>query len=160
MKRLIAHRGITDGNYSGKENLIYTIMETLDKGYEVEADIQCYNGILYLGHDERQEPLDGLINEIERHIGLWGYHSWIWYHCKDKDTLSHFVKRKSLDNYFWHDVDKFTLTSKGYVWTADLSDSYPDRTVVVVKNKEDTLSQFETDCFGICSPFVGELNAS
>ncbi|RLI47014.1 hypothetical protein DRO61_08515 [Candidatus Bathyarchaeota archaeon] len=155
MKRLIAHRGITDGNYSGKENLIHTIMESLSKGYEVEVDVRIYKGELYLGHDERQEKVSDLWSSMTRN-GMW-LESNLWYHCKDSGSMDYFNK-SSISNYFFHDTDDFTLTSKGFIWTANLVGCYPNNTIVVAKNKEHTLSQSETNCYGICSPFIGVLS--
>ena len=46
-----------------------------------------------------------------------------WIHCKNLDALTFFNKFGEIYNYFWHQNDKFTLTSKGYIWT------YPGETL-------------------------------
>lgn len=159
--RLIAHRGVTDGNYSGKENTIESIMDCLEKGYEVEVDVisdttksQYPEGYLFLGHDEPQEHLFNLFSKI----GSKRLASKIWYHCKDSVALDYF-KRSELDHYFWHDKDKFTITSKGFFWTADPCACYPSGTIIVAKDIDESKRQLNTNCAGICSPFVDDLNA-
>lgn len=155
MKRLIAHRGIIDGNYSGKENRVETIINAMNLGYEVEVDVHLYENELWLGHDAPQEPLRLLLNESD----LSNFY--IWFHCKDSGSLDFFQRAYSASaQYFWHDKDEFTITSIGNVWTANLAGCYPERTIVVAKNKSDALSQLETNCFGICSPYVGELHVA
>ena len=155
MKRFIAHRGITDGNYSDRENKVDTIIQALRYGYEVEVDVRLFNGEIYLGHDEPQEKLSKLWNRMRTGID-WIPYGGLWYHCKDSGSLDYF-KKLNMYNYFWHDQDNFTITSKGHIWTADLCGCYPVDTFVVVKNKDDLVSQSETNCAGICSPFIGEL---
>ena len=150
-KRLIAHRGVWDGEYDDKENRIETIIDSLQLGYDVEVDVCSYKGRLYLGHDEPQEPIKY----------LWDYcldSRNIWYHCKDLVSLEAFSQTKEPFNFFWHDEDSFTLTSHGNIWTAKLAERYPaHKTVIVVKEKDRIFEQYKTNCFGICSSFVGEL---
>lgn len=155
MKRFIAHRGVFDGNYSDKENRIETIVHALRCGYEVEVDVRLFNGEIYLGHDEPQEKISDLWESMRKGVDWLGYGN-IWYHCKDSGSMDYF-NRSNVSNYFFHNTDDFTLTSKGFIWTANLVGCYPNNTIVVAKNKEDTLSQFETNCAGICSPYIGEL---
>jgi glycerophosphoryl diester phosphodiesterase len=155
MKRLIAHRGVVDGDYSGKENTIDSIISCLRSGYEVEVDVTFKDGVLYLGHDEPQEKLTDLWLAM-RSQTTWIPYSGIWYHCKDSGSMDYF-KREGIHNYFFHDLDGFTITSKGHFWTADLIGCYPVDTFVVAKTFEDTMSQIGTNCAGICSPFVGKI---
>ena len=55
-------------------------------------------------------------------------------------------------DYFWHQEDDFTLTSKGFVWT------FPGKEVgvksVLVDLNGDNVDQ---ECYGICSDYVGKL---
>ena len=155
MKRLIAHRGVIDGNYSGKENTIASIISSLKQGYEVEVDVIFDGDTFYLGHDRPQERLQDLWNNM-RLQRSWLPYSGIWYHCKDDGSLDYF-KKQGIHNYFFHDLDGFTMTSKGHFWTADIQMRYPVDTFVVAKTIGDTHELLKTNCSGICSPFVGAV---
>ena len=56
-------------------------------------------------------------------------------------------------NYFFHNKDDYTLTSKNYVWSSD-GKPYDSSTVVMV---EDETRLKEYDCYAICSDYVGNL---
>ena len=72
----------------------------------------------------------------------------LWVHCKNFEALEYFNKKKQL-NYFWHQEDNFTLTSKGYIWT------YPGNVIgdnSVIVDNEKKVSAYQ--CFGVCSDYV------
>ena len=125
LKKLISHRGNISGPNISLENDPTYILEALSLGYDCEVDIWLVEKELYLGHDEptyktSMEFLSGMKN-------LYG--------CIAK-ILKHWnilMKKKQL-NYFWHQEDNFTLTSKGYIWT------YPGNVIgdnsVIVDNEK------------------------
>ena len=46
-------------------------------------------------------------------------HSKLWLHCKNLEAVSQFNildPHGSYLNYFWHQEDDVTLTSKGHIW--------------------------------------------
>ena len=55
---LISHRGNTSGSNSELENKPEYIMNTLQKGYDVEVDIWSVDKQFYLGHDEPQYKIE------------------------------------------------------------------------------------------------------
>ena len=113
--KIIAHRANINGSNSLKENRLSQIIKCIEFGYEVEFDIRFTNNNLYLGHDNPDE----IISEKE----LFKLKEKCWIHCKNLDAILYFNKFGKLFNYFWHENDKYTLTSKGYIWT------YPGETL-------------------------------
>jgi hypothetical protein len=100
----IAHRGNISGINIARENKIDYLQEALDAGYWVECDIQYTDDGLYLGHDEPQEYAP--INLMR--------HSRVICHAKDLDSV--ILLDRIGAHYFWHESDRITLTSKGYMW--------------------------------------------
>ncbi len=101
---IIAHRGNTNGP-SEDENSIDQILSALSEGFDVEIDVRHCDGNLYLGHDEPQEMLpDWLMHK---------FNSSLWVHCKDIDALYLVSTLYPNSNYFWHQSDDATVTSKG-----------------------------------------------
>ena len=145
--KLIAHKGNVNGPDPSKENTPEQIEWCIDNGYDVEIDIR-YNpdkDKFYLGHDEHQHEVNWW--------WLAGKSARLWIHCKDLTTLHEFTANTSGYNYFWHQGDDYTLTSKGQIW-ASSGKPYKDDTVIVVENPEDVK---EYDCYGICSDYVGKI---
>ena len=145
--KLIAHKGNINGPDPSKENTPEQIEWCIDNGYDVEIDIS-YNpdkDKFYLGHDEHQHEVNWW--------WLAGKSARLCIHCKDLTTLHEFTANTSGYNYFWHQGDDYTLTSKGQIW-ASSGKPYKDDTVIVVENPEDVK---EYDCYGICSDYVGRI---
>ena len=143
MIRLIAHRG----NYKGKnlfeENKPDYILKAIEKGYDVELDIWNIDNKLYLGHDAP-------VHEIEVNF-LVAQKDKFWCHAKNLEVVA---VLKNLDvNWFWHESDKITLTSKGNIWP--YIDIFLDGAVVNQPTKQ---SKYWTEklyltmnFYGICS---------
>ena len=106
--KIIAHRANINGPSIKNENQKNSIKECLNMGYDVELDIRSLEGKLYLGHDKPQ-----LIINIEE---LRMIKNKVWVHCKNLQALSFFRRIDEEFNYFWHEEDSYTLTSKGYIW--------------------------------------------
>lgn len=136
----VSHRGNTNGPKPERENTIDYIQEALDKGFDVEIDIWARNQ-LWLGHDKPESPcpMKFLIKNFKH----------LWIHCKNLEALD-ILSEFTLLNYFWHETDDFTLTSKNFVWT------YPgkrvsNKSVLVV---DDARNYSGLPCFGLCSDFL------
>ena len=145
--KLIAHKGNINGPDPSTENHPDQIDKCIAEGYDVEIDVR-YNvekDKFYLGHDESKYEINWwwLAGKLEH----------LWIHCKDLTTLHEFTSNTSGYNYFWHQGDDYTLTSKGQIW-ASSGKPYKDDTVIVVENPEDVK---EYDCYGICSDYVGKI---
>lgn len=143
---LISHRGNINGIVGSVENHPSYIQNALDKGYDVEIDIWKNNDGFWLGHDEPKFKVDI----------TWLYHRRdnLWIHCKNIVALEH-MSTTALHgfNYFWHQEDKYTLTSKQYVW------AYPNMPASHENNKTITvLPEWNntdiTSYAGVCSDFI------
>jgi hypothetical protein len=150
--RLIAHRGNVDGPNPSKENHPIYIESAILLGFDVEIDVWWENDHFYLGHDNPTyllENLSLLSNEK------------VWCHAKNLLALDKLLQINNC-NYFWHQNDDFTLTSKGFIWT------YPgkqlcDRSVCVINENLITKNEFkkihDIMAVGICSDYVEILKS-
>ena len=141
--KLISHRGNLNGPNPERENHPDYIIEAIQAGYDVEIDVWFKDGKFYLGHDEPQYlfPYDLLD----------GYYNKLWIHCKDMDSLSNLNELDSSGqklNYFSHENDLGVLTSKGYIWSANV---YKRGILVMPEmfNKEPN-----EDTLGVCSDYI------
>ena len=150
--KLIAHRGNLNGPNLGSENHPYHIEDCIDKGYDVEIDVRYdpKTERLWLGHDTPDYPVTWW--------WLAGRADHLWIHCKDITTLHQFSNATNGYNYFWHETDKYTLTSKNYIWT------FPGRpfcrkSVIVMPEWSDYDWDLlrATNCYGICTDYVEKL---
>ena len=106
--KLIAHRGNINGPNPEMENNPEYILNTLSLGYDCEIDVHLINNNLYLGHDLPQYKINiGFLLENQDKL---------WIHCKNMEALALLNEYKEL-NIFWHESDKYTLTSKGHIWS-------------------------------------------
>ena len=143
---LISHRGNTNGPNPLKENHPHYVEKTINMGYEVEIDVRLINNKIYLGHDDQQHEidLDWLLNWKDK----------LWVHCKNIQAIEYFHHTGL--NYFWHDIDTMTLTSKGYIW------AHPGKqpikySIAVMPELKYKLTGIEEDlsiCSGVCSDFI------
>lgn len=155
--RLIAHRGNVNGPNPSQENNPNYINQAIQSGFDVEIDIRYVNKKFYLGHDDSQYQvsMEWLVEK----------NNFLWIHCKDFNSLE-FLSNIPVDfNYFWHEHDKYTLTSQGYIWSYP-SQQYSSKTVVVMPEKNDLLKFYFTEenvhmsnyeCFAICSDYVNKI---
>ena len=136
---LISHRGNIDGPNKDRENNPEYIQNALNNGYEVEVDIWFKNNSFYLGHDKAEFLIDENFLKKKK----------LWFHAKNYDALKNL---KNFDiNYFWHQEDDYTITSKGNIWV------YPGK--VFDKNSIAVLPERFTDkinlsCEGVCSDYI------
>ena len=135
---LISHRGNIDKKSLDLENKPDYIDQAIGLDYSVEVDIRVIEGSFYLGHDKPQYRVtqDWLNKRLDK----------LWIHCKNIEAVEWFAMIGRF-NYFWHETDTLTLTSKGYIWV------YPGKQIV--KNSIAVLPEIFNDniseCVGICS---------
>tara|TARA_R100001377_G_scaffold75574_1_gene52174 strand:+ start:5645 stop:6082 length:438 start_codon:yes stop_codon:yes gene_type:complete len=135
---LISHRGNIDKKSLDLENKPDYIDQAIGLDYSVEVDIRVIEGSFYLGHDKPQYGVtqDWLNKRLDK----------LWIHCKNIEAVEWFAMIGRF-NYFWHETDTLTLTSKGYIWV------YPGKQIV--KNSIAVLPEIFNDniseCVGICS---------
>ena len=131
----ISHRGNTNGKNPARENTKSYIDEAIAKGFDVEIDICKWDGKnFYLGHDEPQEAVSP----------AWLEGRPLWIHAKDHVAFHELIDRNL--HCFWHNTDRYTLTSNGWIW------AYPGepggkRAITVFPEKNKNWKQFS----GICS---------
>ena len=136
----ISHRGNISGSNKKRENSPEYILEAIDKGFNVEIDINYKNNNFYLGHDNARYLVKKkfLLNKK------------IWCHAKSIKTM--FMLKKIRAHYFWHQKDDIALTSRGYFWT------YPGKKLT--KNSICVLPEWHNikkfNCAGICSDFIAD----
>lgn len=143
----ISHRGNLIGPNPNLENRFDYIIEAIKKGFDVEIDLRFYDKSWWLGHDfpQYQIEISELLKISER----------LWCHCKNFESLEK-IQDYNL-NYFWHQNDDHTLTSKGFIWT------YPgkeigNRNIVVMPETVMSINDIKTiKAFGICSDFIEKL---
>jgi hypothetical protein len=152
--KLIAHRGNITGVDESKENIPEYIEQAIAQGFDVEIDLR-YNSFdkkLYLGHNEAQDDVSW--------VWLGKYIHNLWIHCKNIEALYEFAHGTSGFNYFWHQEDDYTLTSRNYIWTYP-GKPYSPKSVIVMPEWNMNLDEFQMlrayNCFGICSDYVGYL---
>jgi len=139
---LISHRGNINGKNTEKENHPDYIDDAIKLGYDVEIDIWVIDGNFYLGHDGPQYniSLDWLSDRIDR----------LWLHCKNTEAIERFNISFQHYNYFWHQEDTVTLTSKNFIW------AYPgkqpiNRSIAIMP---EIFSDNIKSCLGVCSDYI------
>lgn len=135
---LISHRGNTKGPIPEAENRPDYIEDTLKTGYDVEIDVWYIDGTFYLGHDLPQYAIDK----------TFLYNSKLWVHCKNVAALEA-LKFENI-NYFWHETDTVTLTSKRYIWAHPGKQPLKNSIAVLPELYNDTVEE----CLGVCSDYI------
>lgn len=138
--KIISHRGNINGPNPERENHPDYINEALNQGYDVEIDVWNIDNKWFLGHDEPQYDINIDMND-----------SRLWIHAKNIDALSQLHHLNNV-NYFWHQEDDYTLTSKGLIW------AYPNKPVPFMSRAIAVLPEIHnTDTqnfYGICTDYV------
>ena len=133
--KIISHRGLLNGPDESVENNPKYILNTINIGFDIEIDVRVINGVIYLGHDTPDYNVD---------ISFFNKNMWI--HCKNLEAVD--IMSKTDLNWFWHDVDKLTLTSKGFIWC--YPNVYVQNGITVIKQKPE---QIQDNVLGICTDY-------
>jgi len=140
---LISHRGNINGKNILLENTPNYIDAAILEGFDVEIDVWYKNNQLWLGHDNPDYNIDykWFCDRITN----------LWIHCKNINSIEFFNNCKDKFNFFWHQTDTITLTSKKFIW------AYPNKQPI--KNSIAVLPELNNDditfCDGICSDVIG-----
>lgn len=138
---LISHRGNISGKILEEENKPEYVENAIFLGYDVEVDTWVIDGLLWLGHDEPQYQVT--MEWLEHRANK------LWIHCKNVFALERFSSAKTF-NYFWHDKDTATLTSKGFIWVYPGKQPIKESIAVLPEINEDDVSR----CKGVCSDYI------
>lgn len=142
----IAHRGLFDGPNKKLENNPFQVEHALSLGYDCEVDLWAVNGELWLGHDAPQYMID---EQFVNNIGLW-------IHAKNLAALRYL--RSTQAQYFWHENDKFTLTSRELIWTNPGNDLTSISVMVMPEHVDQSLeSAINAQCYAICSDYIEHI---
>ena len=142
---LISHRGNINGPVESCENEPAYIDLAISEGFDVEVDIWYIDGILYLGHDGPEYNIDSkwLLDRISK----------LWIHCKNVDAVTYFNSDKHSFNYFWHENDTLTLTSKNHIWAYPGKQPIKGSIAVMPEIYKDNIDS----CLGICSDYIEKI---
>jgi hypothetical protein len=138
--KLISHRGNVNGKNPNKENSPSYIDAAIKQGYDVEVDVWVEQNLIFLGHDVGCYGVD-LDWLMERASNLW-------LHLKNPEAVIYFMTSKF--NYFIHDKDMATLTSKGHVWVYPGFQPIPGSIAVLPEIYGESV---DTN-IGICSDYI------
>ena len=134
----ISHRGNINGPDKSRENSIQYIREAIKKGYDVEIDVWFKDGNFYLGHDTP--------DYITTAEFLKNNH--LWCHAKNYEALSNMIEQDI--HCFWHETDKITITSKGFLWAYPGNQPLEGSIAVMPEIHDDDISV----SLGVCSDFI------
>lgn len=140
---LISHRGNTNGPEPKLENSETYLKTAIASGFDVETDVWSdEQDNIFLGHDAPTYKTG--LNFLTVHQDK------LWIHCKNLGALLLFSSLTGF-NFFWHENDDYTLTSKGNIWTFP-NKKVSEKNIIVVQEKiaKDDLPK----CLGICSDYV------
>uniref|UniRef100_A0A6C0J8U3 GP-PDE domain-containing protein n=1 Tax=viral metagenome TaxID=1070528 RepID=A0A6C0J8U3_9ZZZZ len=138
MMKIIAHRGNLNGPCPETENTEEAIEVAIENGFDVEIDVWCLDGRLWLGHDRPDRVVDESF--------LYRNGSRLWIHCKNLTALM--ILRQDFQCFF-HDKDAYTMTSYGVVWGNIDSARHPSMIAVMPELSWDPYP----NCYGVCTDF-------
>lgn len=142
VKKLIAHRGNTDGPKPNHENTLNHLVFALDNDFDVECDVRYENGEFYFGHDKIGEKC-----EIE-----FLKSSQVWTHAKTPETFERLSRSPDI-NAFYQELDGVAITTKGYFWVHSDHHISSAKSVHVVINYLDKNPKIIKSGYGICTDF-------
>lgn len=103
----ISHRGNLNGPSKNLENNPKQITKVIQNGYDCEIDVWYTNGDLILAHNLTDDINYKVNDDFFKQKGLWC-------HAKNLEAINYL---KNLDvNFFWHEDDQITITSKNWIW--------------------------------------------
>lgn len=140
--RLISHRGNINGRFVNYENEPNYIDDAIKQGYDVEVDVWYVDEQLYLGHDKPDYGVD--LRWFRDRLTK------LWIHCKNIEAVNYFNSCGYDCNYFWHETDTITLTSKKYIWAYPGKQPIKDSIAVMPEINNDDISRV----LGVCSDYI------
>lgn len=147
---LISHRGNLTGKGGDEwENHPDYIETALKAGFHVEIDVWYIKNQIYLGHDK---PIYKIEPPFFQNKNLWC-------HAKNEDAIT-FLHNQNL-HYFWHENDKYTLTSKGIIWCYPGSVALPGSIVLEWGNNLSPDYKASLSFIGgICSDYISSIKSN
>lgn len=116
------------------------IKKCLDLGFNVRVDVKFSKDNFYLVNQEDRFPIETKLLEDYR----------IW--CQAKDILTLNALSSSLNiNCFYLKKDKFTITSKSFIWNIDKTRIVKNSIYQMIGDDWKTAKSKAIFCYGICS---------
>jgi len=122
------------------ENNPEQIKKLLNMNIDVEIDV-LYNDGFYLGHDE---PLYKVDLDFLKMEGLW---------CHAKNLKALEILSVNDIHCFWHEKDKYTLTSRGFIWVYPGMPLCYGSIYVLPEKQAESMRRDYSFCYGICTDF-------
>lgn len=149
---IISHRGNLTGPHSATENLPSSVDHAISLGLNVEIDLWVSEDkTLHLGHDhsEYEVTCSWIVDR----------NTWLWIHCKNMLALEYATTYLTDTNYFFHQNDDYTLTSKGFVWVYPGVTTPKNSIAVLPESTDRWLSNLDDykDLYGVCTDFPNAL---
>ena len=145
---IISHRGYQDGEDPLLENNPRQISKLLSLGINVEIDVWYINDGFYLGHDKpKYEVSEQFLTD-----------SRLWCHAKNIAALEKMLEIGA--HCFWHQEDKYTLTSKGFIWAYPGCLTPKNNSVFLFPERYPEIEA--TNFMFVCTDYInlkGEVNA-
>jgi len=139
---IISHRGNLEGENESTENSPSQIETAINFGYDVEIDLWLIDNDFMLGHDKPEHPisLDWLVSNEK----------FLWVHCKNFEAIDYLSKNQINLNYFFHDSDDLTLTSRNFMWIYPKK-TYSNNSVIVCKDYDEFTNYLKKPPLGVCT---------
>ena len=140
--KIVSHRANLNG-ICDAENHPQQIIEALEY-FSVEIDVWSIDEKWFLGHDEPTY-------EVNKNF----FNKDMYLHCKNLQAVEE-LKKTDL-NWFWHEGDKITLTSRGNIWC--YPKVYVDGGITVMFGKPtiEEVSCLPKNIAGLCTDWPVEL---
>jgi hypothetical protein len=136
---IISHRANLNGSNKNLENNPKQILETL-RIFDVEIDLWCVNDEIFLGHDKPEYKINDDFLKSNKNK--------LWVHAKNIDCIPYLLNTDI--NWFWHENDKMTITSKGNIWCYPGTYVKNGITVIFNDSKKYDIPDY---CLGICTDY-------
>lgn len=146
----IAHRGNMFGPNPTSENNPKYLKKALDAGFEIETDIWLIDGKYWLGHDK----------PVYETTGEFLSDKCVWCHAKNLAAMNEVPLAM---NVFWHDIDMYTLTSRGHIWGYPQRDHGTPCDIIAIRanlrftNMKENLPERYIKYKGICSDYIVDV---
>jgi hypothetical protein len=155
--KYISHRGNLCGRIPQLENKPIYIDTAISAGVDVEVDLHVIASTLYLSHDDIWSESCWTISPeflFERKDKLW-------IHAKNLNAVQWLIENGQELNWFWHETDQLSITSKNWIWTADYMKT--GNNIILMDTVSDDRYLLElfpnTYISGLCSDYIIPLRA-
>lgn len=138
--KIISHRGNLSGKNLNQENDPFYVDAAILQNFDVEIDVWFLNDQFYLGHDYADHSVTSRWFEDRKAV--------LWCHAKNKIALLRLMELGM--NTFWHETDRFTITTNKTIWC--YPGNFVSGGITVVYGTPDD-SSIPSEIYGICTDY-------